>query len=131
MGELDEALARALINDRVIDITTTGRRSGRDHRQEIWVYNTGCELYITGVPGPRDWYANMLASPGFTFHLKRTAKADLPARAVPVRDKARRREVLQRIYAQYGGSMGRDLDRWVEGCPLVQVHLEARHDNEA
>lgn len=121
---MDEAVRRALENDLVIDITTTGRKTGRPRRKEIWFHNVDGQLYLTGSPGRRGWYANLLAHPEFTFHLKRTTRADLSARATPIVDKARRREILQKIHQRFAGRRW-DLEAWVEGSPLVQVEILA------
>jgi hypothetical protein len=75
---MDKGLRQALARDRVIDITTTGRKSGQPRRIEIWFHRLDGRLFITGLPGHRSWYANLLANPAFTFHLKGSAKADLP-----------------------------------------------------
>jgi len=117
---MDESVKRGLERDRTIDITTTGRRSGRPHRIEIWFHNLDGRIYITGLPGRRDWYANVVANPEFTFHLKQTAQADLPARARPVTDEAERREVLAEILRRLGRN---ELDRWVADAPLVEVEF--------
>lgn len=121
---MDDAVRRALENDLVIDITTTGRKTGRPSRKEIWFHNVDGQLYITGSPGRRDWYANLVANPKFTFHLKRSTRADLPARATPILDKAKRREILQKIHQRFEGRRW-NLDKWVEGSPLVQVEIMA------
>ena len=118
---MDESVQRALERDRTIDITTTGRTTGKPRRKEIWFHNIEGRLYITGTPGGRDWYANMLANPEFTFHLKQSAQADLAARATAVTDRDQRRNVMSRIHRKIGGS--RDLEAWVEGSPLVEVEL--------
>ncbi len=115
-----EVLA-ALAQDRVIDITTTGRTSGQPRRIEIWFHNLDGRLYVTGRPGPRSWYANLLADPALTFHLKRSAQADLPARARAIRDVRERREVLSKILASI--DMRDRLDGWVDAAPLVEVEL--------
>ena len=120
---MDEDIKRALERDLTIDITTKGRRTGLPRRIEIWFHNLDGHLYITGLPGPRDWYANLLAHPQFTFHLKSTIQADLPARARLIVDQAERREVLTEILRKLGE--GRDLDAWIKGSPLVEVELEA------
>lgn len=120
---MDEAVQQALERDRTIDITTTGRKTGRPRRKEIWFHNIDGQLYITGTPGSRDWYANLVANPRFTFHLKQTAQADLPARATPVRDREQRRHIISRIHQKIGGN--RDLEAWVEGSALVEVELLA------
>ena len=83
---------RALEQDRTIDITTTGRKIGRPRRKEIWFLNVDGRLFITGTPGRRDWYANLVAHPEFTFHLKQSVRADLPAVAKPIVDAPQRRD---------------------------------------
>jgi len=118
---MDERIKRALERDRTIDITTKGRRTGQPRRTEIWFHNVDGRLYITGTPGRRDWYANLLTHPEFTFHLKQSVGADLPARARPILDQARRRDILSAIHRKLGGY--RDLDAWVQGSPLVAVEL--------
>jgi deazaflavin-dependent oxidoreductase (nitroreductase family) len=118
---MDERVKDALARDRTIDITTRGRKTGQLHRTELWFHYIDGHVYITGTPGRRDWYANLLAHPEFTFHLKQSTKADLPARATPILDRARRRAIIASIDQKLGGS--RDLDAWVEGGPLVAVEL--------
>jgi deazaflavin-dependent oxidoreductase (nitroreductase family) len=118
---MDERIRHALERDRNIDITTRGRKTGQLHRTELWFYHIDGYIYITGAPGRRDWYANLLAHPEFTFHLKQSTKADLPARATPILDRARRRAIIASIDQKLGGS--RDLDAWVAGGPLVAVEL--------
>jgi deazaflavin-dependent oxidoreductase (nitroreductase family) len=120
---MDEQIRRALTADRVIDITTIGRRSGQPRRVEIWFHNLDGRLYITGTPGKRDWYANLLAQPRFTFHLKESVTADLPARATPVTDPALRRRIMARILEKLGRPAD-DLEARVAGSPLVAVTLD-------
>ena len=67
----------------------------------------------------------MIADPKFTFHLKGSAQADLPARATPIRDKARRREIFQQMKDRFEGRRGIDLDEFVEKSPLVSVEFIA------
>ena len=66
-----EAVRRELADDPTIDITTTGRRSGKSRRVEIWMLDVDGRFFITGTPGPRDWLANLLADPSLVVHLKR------------------------------------------------------------
>jgi deazaflavin-dependent oxidoreductase (nitroreductase family) len=116
---VDERVRQALARDRTIDITTTGRQSGQPRRVEIWFHHLDGDVYITGTPGKRDWYANMLAQPAFTFHLKASTVADLPAHATPITDPAERRAIFTPILAKLGHS--RDLESWLAGSPLVRV----------
>jgi deazaflavin-dependent oxidoreductase (nitroreductase family) len=119
---MDEQVQHALEHDHLIDITTGGRKTGQPRRIEIRFHNIEGRLYITGrPPRPRDWYANLLAHPQFTFHLKQSVRADLPARATPILDPARRRTILAAIHQKLGRYQ--DLEAWVESSPLVAVEL--------
>jgi deazaflavin-dependent oxidoreductase (nitroreductase family) len=118
---VDPGIQAALDRDRTIDITTIGRRSGQPRRIEIWSYRVDGRVYLSGSPGRRDWYANLLANPDFTFHLKRSAQADLPARARPVTDPGERRAIVTRILEVLGRAG--DVDAWVARSPLVEVEF--------
>ena len=119
---MDDAVRKALETDLVIDITTKGRKTGQPRRKEIWFHYLGeGEVYITGSPGKRGWYANMLAEPEFTFHLKRSVRADLNARATAVTDLQERQDVLDRIEAKRGRNM--NAQDWVDRSPLVKVEF--------
>ena len=109
----------AVGENRTIDITTTGARSGRARRIEIWAWPLDGVLYLTGSPGRRDWYANLKAHPEFTLHLKRGITADVAAQARPIEDAAERRDVFTRMLA--GSSY--DLEGWIAGSPLAEVEF--------
>ena len=116
-------VSRALEQDRTIDITTTGKKTGQPRRKEIWFHNLDGRLFITGTPGRRDWYSNLVARPEFTFHLKESVQADLPAVGMPVLEESRRREIIAGIFRKL--EWERDLDTWVADSPLVEVKLSA------
>jgi len=127
---MQDETAKALASDQVIDITTTGRQSGQPRRIEIWFHRLDGKYYITGTPGrPRSWYANLLAHPSFTFHLKQSATADLPATARPITDIAEREKVLAGILASLSDDFtdgpGREPAAWVAGSPLVEVFFDS------
>ncbi len=88
-------------SERIIDITTLGRRTGRPRRIEIFFYRAAGATYLCSGAGgaATDWHANLLAHPHFTFHLKNGIRADLPARATSVTDPAERQAVLAAIVA--------------------------------
>lgn len=119
---MNDAICQALATDRVIDITTIGRKSGDAKRIETWFHNIDGEIILTGTPGRRDWYANMVANPRFTFHLKESATADIEARAFPITATEERREVLQQILARLDRSDA--IEQWVADSPLVRVDLD-------
>lgn len=89
----------------------------------MWFYRYDGRIFLSGSPGRRDWYANLLANHEFTFHLKGSAQADLPARARPITDEVERREVIAVILDDLGRGYGA-LDEWVAGSPLVEVEFE-------
>ncbi len=121
---MEQHIVNALDRDDTIDITTTGRQSGRPQRIEIWFKRVDGRTYITGTPGRRDWYANLLANPRFTFHLKQSLQADLPARARPITDEAERRRILADPVMAWYHSQVRSLEELVAGSPLVEVLFE-------
>src|SRR5437868_146313 len=118
---MDERIRKALAEGRTIDITAAGRASGQPRRIEMWFHNLDGTVYITGTPGKRDWYANMVAHPDFAFHLKEGLTADLPARATPITDPDARRAILTRIVERVGQTA--DLDTWLAESPLVEVAI--------
>lgn len=114
----DERVARALSRGHTIDITTTGRRTGQARRIETVFHNIDGRIVLSGMPGKRSWYANLLADPRFTFHLKGAVKADLAATARPIVEPAERRAVMARVARNWGRQ---DLDVMMERSPLVEV----------
>ena len=98
------------LEDRTIDITTTGRSSGRLRRIEIVFYRIEGSIYLSGIPAPRrrDWLANLSAEPQFTFHLKHGVVADLPAVATLITDESERRELLAPLVDQFNERRGDD-----------------------
>ena len=121
---MNKQIADALATDETIDITTTGKKSGKPRRVEIWFRRVNQRFYITGTPGPRDWYANLLADPRFIFHLKQSVRADLSATARPITDPNARRQILgDPAMTWYHGQVG-VLDDLVEGSPLIEVMFD-------
>jgi hypothetical protein len=118
---MEEQVKRALEKDGLVDITTIGRRSGNAHRIEIAFHQIGDKIYIGGLPGRRDWYANIKARPEFTFHLKQSAQADMPARAIPIEDEPTRRRILAVLVEKWGREG--QLEVFIERSPLIEVQL--------
>ena len=117
-------IKQALATDQVIDITTTGRKSGHPQRIEIWFHRVDGKYYITGSPGRRHWYANVLAQPNMTFHLKQSAQADLPARAIPVTDALEKQRILRGMSALKDRAEAKDLEsKWAQESPLIEIQF--------
>ena len=119
----NEAISQALSRGHLVDITTTGRLSGKPRRIEITFHNIGGRLYISGMPSPhrRKWLANLDANPKFTFHLKGGVKADLPATARVIEDEAERRKILPDVARAWKRD---DIDEMVRHSPLIEVAFE-------
>jgi deazaflavin-dependent oxidoreductase (nitroreductase family) len=120
MAAAKETIDAALSRGQTIDITTTGRRSGRPRRIEIVFHNIGGRIYISGTPAPnkRDWLLNLEANPDFMFHLKGRLKADLPAVARVITDETERREILPYVARNWGRN---DMEQMVRYSPLIEV----------
>jgi deazaflavin-dependent oxidoreductase (nitroreductase family) len=117
-----QAIADALRQGGLIDITTNGRRSGDPRRIELVFFHFDGRIYISGAPGRRAWLANLRSDPRLTFHLKRGVRADLPARARVITDEAERRPILERICGIWK-SLDR-LEAFVARAPLIEVTFE-------
>jgi deazaflavin-dependent oxidoreductase (nitroreductase family) len=115
---LDERITRALSRGHTIDITTIGRQSGLPRRIELVFHNIDGRIIISGLPGRRSWYANLLADPRLTFHLKGAVKADLPGTARAIVEPGERRAVMARVARNWGRD---DLEVMLSRSPLVEV----------
>jgi deazaflavin-dependent oxidoreductase (nitroreductase family) len=119
---MDDRTRRALTRGHLIDITTTGRRSGRPRRIEIVFHVIDGRIYISGMPGrARSWLANMRSDPRFTFHLKGIVRADLPAVARPITDEAERRRIFTEIVKVW---RNQDVETMIAHSPLVEVTIQ-------
>lgn len=118
-----DAIRSALARGHVIDITTTGRRSGEPRRKEIVFHNVGGRLIISGIPRPqpRDWLLNLRADPHLTFHLKQAVQADLPATAREITDPAERRAILTEVARNWKRD---DLEEMIRHSPLIEVAID-------
>jgi deazaflavin-dependent oxidoreductase (nitroreductase family) len=109
------ATALAIIHDRsTIELTTTGRKSAKDHTKPIWfVVSDGKIVVQAGKDGKTDWYQNLLATP---TGMAREETYLFRVRAKPVTDPARvdaiHRAFLKKytsawLLSFFGSSIGR------------------------
>jgi deazaflavin-dependent oxidoreductase (nitroreductase family) len=116
---VDENTRRALHHSQVIDLTTTGRRTGRPRRIEIFLHHQDGVLFITGIPRAdrtRDWIHNITADPHVVVHLKQSVTVDIPATARVVIDPAERRPLMEAAARRWGRH---DVDEMVRHSPLI------------
>lgn len=81
-------------------LTTTGRKSGRQHTVTIWfVVADARHLYVQHVRGPTaDWYKNLSKHPEVQIDF---GGGSLAARATPIADAAEVRRVLAQFRQKY------------------------------
>ena len=121
---MNDTIRAALSAGGVIDITTTGRKTGEPRRIEIVFHRIDDRIWISGVPSPRRraWIANLAADPKLTVHLKGpVAVADLPATARIVDEPDERRRILERVARTWKRT---DLDAMVATSPLIEVTID-------
>ena len=120
---MDARVQHALETDFTVDITTTGRTSGLPRRLEIWMLFVEGRFFITGTPGPRDWFANLRADPRMTIHLKQGVHADVAATARVVDDESTRRWVFMHDDASwYRGQT--PVETLIAKAPMVELTLD-------
>lgn len=119
---MDDRIMEALQGKEVvIDITTTGRRSGSPKRIEIWFHNIDGRIIITGTPGPRGWLANLMADPDLTLHLQGAVQADLQATARIITDPDERRAIMSAPETAWYRDQVGGVEPLVAGSPMVEV----------
>lgn len=120
---MDDRIRRALSRGHLIDLTTTGRKTGQSRRIELVFHVIDGHVYISGMPGrPRSWLANIRADPRVTFHLKGPVTADLPATAREITEPAERRLVMEQVARNWQRT---DVDRMMSHSPLIEVIPDA------
>jgi deazaflavin-dependent oxidoreductase (nitroreductase family) len=106
----------ALNDTHEIELTTTGRISGRQSSRPVWFVTKGESLYLLPVTGSdSQWYKNVLKTP--TIRLA-VAGSEYRARATPLTDAAKVDEVVESFRAKYGA---RDVEAYY---PKRDVALE-------
>ena len=123
-------IKKALSKDRTIDIITIGAKTGLPRKIEIWFTNVNGRIIICGTPNakgiegsrtPRDWLANLKANPEFTFCLKESINAELPARAVEVVDPKDRKYLMSVPETKWYRDQVNSIDELIEHSPIVEV----------
>jgi deazaflavin-dependent oxidoreductase (nitroreductase family) len=96
--DLRERLSRF----REINISVTGRKSGRTISIPIWFVADDKKLYLLPARGSdTQWYKNVLEKPSIRI---RAGGAEAELKVVPVRDAAQVSSVIEKFRAKYGES---------------------------
>ncbi len=93
-------IKRALADEREVELTVSGRKSGREISIPVWFVEEGDSLYLVPIHGSdSDWYKNVLKTPT----VRVTADgAQITAEATAISDPAEVEEVLGKLRAKYG-----------------------------
>jgi len=90
-----------LQNAREIEITVTGRSSGRTHSYPIWFAMDGDRLYLIPVRGSdTEWYKNMRKTP--TIRLATRGGKTLTASTRLITDQEQLDKILEKFRVKYG-----------------------------
>jgi deazaflavin-dependent oxidoreductase (nitroreductase family) len=100
MATRNDALRDRLSRYREINITVTGRKSGRTISIPVWFVLEDNQLYLLPVQGSdTQWYKNVLKNPMIRIDA-RGAQAEI--KVVLVTDAARVSSVVEKFRAKYG-----------------------------
>ena len=111
-----------LTEGELVDITTTGRKTGEARRIEIRLHVLDGRFYLSGRPGnPRSWLANMADNPEMTLHLKQAIVRDVPSTAAVISDADERRRVFALMLEREERMSHVDVDVWAATAPLVEL----------
>ena len=117
---MTDEILQLLTTVETVEITTTGRSTGQPRRIEIWMYEIEGRRIITGTPGTRDWYSNLMSNPNMTLHL--TDTIDLGAIATVVDDPVFRRSVFTADKTRWYRSQT-NVEDLVANSPMVEMHF--------
>jgi deazaflavin-dependent oxidoreductase (nitroreductase family) len=96
----NQQFTRALDASSELELTVTGRTSGREISIPVWFVRDGDTLYLVPVNGSdSDWYKNVLKRP--TIRLS-NGNTGLSARATPITESAKVEQILEKFRAKYG-----------------------------
>jgi len=100
MSARTDALTDRLARSREINITVTGRTSGRAISIPVWFVWNDDKLYLLPVEGSdTQWYKNVLKNPSIRVAAR---GADAEFNTVPIRGSAQVSSVVANFRAKYG-----------------------------
>jgi hypothetical protein len=98
----NDTLKDRLSRYREINLSVTGRRSGRTISQPVWFVLESDKIYLLPVRGSdTQWYKNVLKDPSIRIDAR---GADAEFQTVPITDQARVSSVVEKFRTKYGAS---------------------------
>jgi hypothetical protein len=93
-------IKQALASTEELEITVTGRNSGRKISFPVWFVLEGETLYLLPVKGSAsNWYKNILRNPTMTVSAR---GMEITVNVKPITDPPTVREVVEKFRAKYG-----------------------------
>jgi deazaflavin-dependent oxidoreductase (nitroreductase family) len=129
-SSLSESTRAALNHSQLIDLTTTGRRTGQPRRIEIFLHHDDDQLFITGMPRAdrtRDWIYNIEANPHVTIHLKQSVLVDVPATARVLTNPDERRPFIEAAARRWRRT---DVPEMLRHSPLIVLTVGDSADHQ-
>ena len=123
---------KALKNTDEIEITVTGRVSGRRISNPVWFVQEGNNLYLLPVNGSdSDWYKNILKTPRMSLAAN---GEEWSAEVRAITDQATVRDIVEKFKDKYGADQVKKyyskFDVAVE-VPLVAAQRRSAYDRRA
>ena len=98
----NDALKDRLSRSREINITVTGRKSGRTISIPVWFVSEDNKLYLLPVSGSdTQWYKNVLKNPSIQIE---AGGAEAELKVAPVKDPKQVSSIVEKFRAKYGAS---------------------------
>jgi deazaflavin-dependent oxidoreductase (nitroreductase family) len=93
-----------------LEITVTGRRSGRDRSLLVWFVQEDDKLYLLPLKGTdTEWYRNVLQTPAMRLA---AGGAEASATATPTTDPAKVSEVVEKFRVKHGDDVARYYEKF-------------------
>jgi deazaflavin-dependent oxidoreductase (nitroreductase family) len=103
MAKGSNALKDRLSRFREINVSVTGRKSGRTISNPVWFVSEGDKVYLLPVKGSdTQWYKNAVKNPSIRIDA-RGEETDL--QAAPITDPAQVASVVDKFRAKYGSDV--------------------------
>jgi deazaflavin-dependent oxidoreductase (nitroreductase family) len=119
MPARNDTLKNRLSRSREIDITVTGRKSGRAISIPVWFVLEGDKLHLLPVQGSdTQWYKNALNNPTIRIDAR---GAEAEVKVVPVTDATQVSSVVKKFRAKYGASDVKKYYSTLDVAVLAQV----------
>jgi hypothetical protein len=98
----DTDFGKALTSTDEVQLTTTGRVSGRESSRPVWFVREGERLYLVPVTGSQSqWYRNVVRTPRMRLA---AGGAEYSAEGTPITDLGEVGHVIDGFRAKYGAA---------------------------